>query len=297
VYLRADPQLTSLYDFETRPLYAAEDGARGQGANRTGKAGHDLYLDVPCGTQVWPHPRGEAMLGDLVEPGQALLVAPGGRGGRGNKALASATYQTPREAEDGEPGVERLVDLELKLIADVGLVGLPNAGKSTLLRRLSRARPRVAAYPFTTLHPHLGICALDEDRRLVIADIPGLIEGASQGAGLGHEFLRHLERTRVLAHLVAPDEAAGAEELDAALKTVEDELAAHSRELAAKPRLIVLTKLDLFPDDEGDRLVAALAERLGTPVHGISAVTGRGVRDLTEAVFETVTAAKGEARA
>ncbi len=284
VHLRANPQLTTLYDFDVKPLYAADDGKRGRGGNRKGRSGKDLYVHVPCGTQVWKHPRQDQMTADLVEPGQTLLLAKGGQGGLGNKSFATATYQTPREAERGEPGEEFLIDLELKLIADVGLIGLPNAGKSTLLRALSRARPRVASYPFTTLHPHVGICVIDEDRRLVVADIPGLIQGAHEGAGLGHDFLRHIERTQVLAHLI---ESAGGsvDQLIGAWKTIEEELSSYSPILAQKRRYLVLTKLDLIQPAQGERLVRELAARLGVTVLGISAVTRLGIQALVESLW------------
>jgi len=284
VYLCSDPQLTTLADCERRSFYAAEDGKPGGGACRTGRAGRDLVVKVPCGTLVWTFPRGETPLADLVEPGLRLLVARGGKGGRGNKALATATHQTPREAEDGEPGEEAVLELELKLIADVGLVGLPNAGKSTLLRRLSRARPRVAPYPFTTLHPHLGLCDLDDERRLTVADLPGLIEGAHRGAGLGHEFLRHIERTRVLAHLVS-SEKGNADLLFEDWRTVEEELASHSRLLFEKPRIAVVTKLDLLPEEKARRLIREFEQKLGREVLGISSVTGTGLGKLLEAFW------------
>ena len=281
VYLRADPQMTTLFDFESKPLFAAVDGTSGRRGNQTGASGKDLYIDLPCGTQVWHHPRREPMAHDLVEPGQTVLVARGGKGGRGNKSYAGPTNQAPRECEEGEAGEAARLDLELKLIADVGLVGLPNAGKSTLLRSLSRARPRVAAYPFTTLHPHLGLCEVDEDRRLVFADIPGLIEGAHEGAGLGHEFLRHVERTRVLAHLVSSETSDITTLLDA-YRTIEEELCSHSEALAAKDRVVILTKLDLYPEEEGKELTRTLAKALGKEVCGISGVSGLGVRTLIE---------------
>lgn len=289
VYLRADPQLTTLHDFSLKPRYDAEDGARGSGATRTGRSGEDLYILVPCGTMIWRHPK-EVLLGDLVNAGQTLLVARGGAGGRGNKAFATAINQTPRESTPGGAAENLLLDLELKLIADVGLTGLPNAGKSTLLRHLSRARPRVADYPFTTLHPHLGICELGPARRLVIADLPGLVEGAHRGTGLGHEFLRHVERTRVMAHLVS-SEPGDVEALAADWATIDTELSSYSATLAAKPSLVVLTKLDLFTAEEGLRLTRALAVCLDRPVLGISAVNGAGVRALAEALYARAAAA------
>jgi len=283
IFLRASPHLSTLYDLERRPVYAAEDGKPGQGGNRTGRSGKNLVIDVPCGTQVFIHPRGEKPDFDLTEPGQTVLVARGGRGGRGNKALATPVNQTPREAEEGEPGEEKVLDLELKLIADAGLVGLPNAGKSTLLRRLSRAHPKVGPYPFTTLHPSLGVAQLDEEKQVVLADIPGLIEGAHKGAGLGHEFLQHIERTKLLLHLVSC-ELGGPEELKKAWDTIASELDSYLPGLAGRVKLGVVTKLDLLSPEEGRRLVGEFSKLVPVEVIGISAVTGSGIFDLIRAL-------------
>jgi GTP-binding protein len=227
-------------------------------------------------------------------------VARGGKGGRGNRAFATSTRQAPRFAEEGEPGEERRLYLELKLLADAGLIGLPNAGKSTLLSRVSAATPKIADYPFTTLHPNLGLAELGDFRRLVIADIPGLIEGAHQGRGLGIEFLRHIERTRVLAHLVSVEpaldlEAAGrhgkaAEVLGASYRTVEEELSRYSIPLAGKERLAVLTKIDLLPPASRRSLASAFSRAIGQPVWAISGVTGEGVPELLRALEERVAA-------
>jgi len=286
VYLRATPQLATLYDFFLRPVYAAENGKRGAGNNRTGADGKDLTIAVPCGTEVWLHPK-RRLLADMVTPQERVLIARGGAGGRGNKHFATAVNQAPRTATEGGPGEELVLDLELKLIADIGLVGLPNAGKSALLRALSRARPKVADYPFTTRYPHLGICELDAERRLVIADLPGLIEGAHEGAGLGHEFLRHVERTKVLAHCVT-NEHGGAPEITAAFHILERELALAGAAREGAPRIVVLTKLDLLPDADAARLVKELGAVLRAPVYGVSAVSGAGLPALLAALWEAV---------
>ncbi|MBN1421807.1 MAG: GTPase ObgE [Planctomycetes bacterium] len=290
VTLRASHQLATLLDVARRASYRAEDGRPGGGKNRTGRSGADLVIEVPCGTLVRRADDG-VLLGDLAADGAELVVARGGRGGRGNRSFATATHQTPRECEPGEPGEEIRLDLELKLIADVGLVGLPNAGKSTLLSRVSSARPKVAEYPFTTLSPHLGIAELDLERRLVIADLPGLIEGAHLGVGLGIEFLKHIERTRVLVHLVA----AGGGDADALARdygAIVAELQAYSHELDRKPRLVCLSKSDLLPPEEAERLARGLSDRIGAPVRTISGVTGAGLRDLLERLWAGVRRAR-----
>ncbi len=239
VVLRVDDQLASLGDYRNQNLHSATSGNAGSGQNKSGKAGGDLILRVPPGTTVKDIASGE-IVADLVAPGQEIIVARGGRGGRGNARFASSTRRVPRIAEDGQPGEQRELELELRLIADVGLAGLPNAGKSSLLAALTRARPKIANYPFTTLTPNLGVARLDE-RELVIADIPGLIEGASKGAGLGEEFLRHIERTRLIVHVVdasLPDPLA-------AIKTIDTEIAAYGHALNELPELFALNKIDL----------------------------------------------------
>ncbi|HYM82661.1 MAG TPA: GTPase ObgE [Candidatus Dormibacteraeota bacterium] len=274
VYVRVDPGQTTLRDFQYRHHFRAEPGGRGERAKRHGKAGDDLRLDVPPGTGVIDDESG-ALVADLVAAGQEALVARGGRGGLGNVHFATATHQTPRHAQKGEPGEERWLRLELRLIADIGLVGLPNAGKSTLLAALTAARPRIASYPFTTLEPNLGVMDLgDEDgRRPTIADVPGLIEGASAGAGLGHAFLRHVERTRVLVHLV--DGSDPDPEWD--YRVIRDELEAHDPALLAKPMLVAFNKLDLpaataaWPAFRSARLAE------GIDVVAISASSGIGL--------------------
>ena len=305
VFLRADAQLTTLTDIARRSVYAARSGRKGTGADRSGAKGADLEIAVPVGTVVREieersEPREGRILGELLFEGQRLRVARGGKGGRGNNAFATSTRQAPRFAEDGEPGEERRLYLELKLLADGGLIGLPNAGKSTLLARVSAATPKIASYPFTTLHPNLGLAELGDYRRLVLADIPGLIEGAHQGRGLGHEFLRHIERTRVLAHLVSVEpamdlvhagkEGEAAEILAATYRTVEDELSRYSANLSEKERLVVLSKTDLLPPAARRSLAETFSRVIGQPVWPISGVTGEGVPELLLALEERVAA-------
>ena len=272
VILRVDPHVRTLLDCREQPRYRADSGRAGSGNNRSGRDGPDLIVRVPRGTVVKDAESG-AVLADLVSPDQEFVAAAGARGGRGNAEFATPTNQAPRRAEPGRTGEERRLELELKLIADVGLVGLPNAGKSTLLSRISRARPKIADYPFTTLEPNLGIAALDAERQFVVADVPGLIEGAHAGKGLGVQFLRHLERTRALAFLIdvtSPDPAAD-------LALLLREMAMHSEAFALRPRIVVLTKADLLPPEaHGDA-----ARRSGLPdAHLISAHSGEGVTAL-----------------
>lgn len=277
VYLRVNPQLNTLLPFVHQRHFAAENGQHGMGKGMHGRNGADLYIEVPPGTTVRDAQTGE-LLGDLTQPSQELLVARGGRGGRGNEAFKSPTHQAPRFAEKGVPGEERALRLELRLIADVGLVGKPNAGKSTLLARVSAARPKIADYPFTTLIPNLGVVEVG-GRTFVMADIPGLIEGAHSGAGLGLQFLRHVERTRLLVHLLdgsSPDPAAD-------YAAINRELAMYSAKLAAKPQIVVLNKLDL---PEARARWAPLRQELGEEVLGISAVTGEGVSGLLRVIVE-----------
>nr|WP_290667984.1 GTPase ObgE [Ardenticatena sp.] len=282
VYLRVDPQKSTLRSLHQQTHYRAGRGQHGSGNNKTGASGEDIYIDVPPGTVVRDAETGE-VLGDLTEPGQTLLVARGGRGGRGNAAFKSSTNQAPRIAEKGEPGEARWLILELKLLADVGLVGKPNAGKSTLLSVISRARPKIADYPFTTLEPNLGVVDLgDEYEPFVVADIPGLIEGAHEGRGLGDQFLRHIERTRLLVHLLdglSPDPLADFDAIDA-------ELAAYDERLAERPQIVVLTKMDIPDVRERWPLIREEIEARGYPVRAISAATGEGVRDLLYLVAE-----------
>ncbi len=286
VVLEVDPHVRTLLDCREQPRYKATSGKAGQGANRTGKDGDDLVIRVPIGTVIKDAETGET-LADLTTPGGTFLAAKGGRGGRGNTRFATSTNQAPRRADSGEQGGERQLVLELKLIADVGLVGLPNAGKSTMLSRVSRARPKIADYPFTTLEPNLGLVALDESRTFVVADLPGLIEGASQGKGLGHQFLRHVERTRVLAFLL---DAAG-DDPRATLEMLEREITTYGPTLAEKPRVLVLTKSDTLPPEQHD----GWAEQVGLPgAHLVSAHTGHGMKELLEDLWARIVAATGD---
>ena len=274
VRIRVDPGQTTLRDFRYRHHFKATPGGRGTRARRHGKAGDDLIIDVPPGTAIHDDETG-TLLADLVAGGQEAMVARGGRGGLGNTHFKSATHQAPRHAQNGEPGEERWLRLELRLIADVGLVGLPNAGKSTLLAAVTSARPKIADYPFTTLEPNLGVMDLgdDDERRPTIADVPGLIEGASSGAGLGHAFLRHVERTRVLVHVV--DGAARDPGWD--FDVIREELRAHDPALLAKPTLIVFNKMDL----DGARAAWPAFERArgdeGLEAVAVAAATGVGL--------------------
>jgi GTP-binding protein len=265
------------------------------GSNRTGKNGEDLELAVPIGTLVYEK-TGQPdepmrLLADLAVEGQRVLVASGGRGGMGNARFASSTNRAPRKVQPGEPGEIKDLRLELKLLADVGLVGFPNAGKSTLIARVSAARPKIADYPFTTLTPNLGMVRLSDNRSFVVADVPGLIEGAHRGLGLGHQFLRHLERTRVLVHLIDVTGASGRDAVQD-LDVVRRELQLFDSALAAKPQLVVANKIDAI-DPEGDaERITALARRaaeLGLPFFRISGVTGAGVPELLEAVWQRLT--------
>ena len=281
VYLEVDPNLNTLIHFKKRSHFKAEAGGRGSGKNQQGKAGADLLIPVPPGTEVQDADTGE-FVADLVDEDQRMLVAKGGRGGRGNAAFASSTNQAPRLAEHGEPGEERWLRLEMKLIADAGVIGMPNAGKSTLLSVVSAARPKIAAYPFTTLQPNLGVVQLEGYETFVLADVPGLIEGASEGAGLGHQFLRHVERTRLLIHLL---DGASQDPLED-WNTINEELSQFSPGLAAKPQIAVLNKMDL-PDAQAwwPLVQEAMAER-GLEAHAISAVTGQGVKPLMRRTYE-----------
>jgi GTP-binding protein len=275
VYLVVDRNLNTLVHFRRRVHFRAERGGRGSGKNQQGSMGEVRLVPVPPGTIAYEAESGE-LLGDLVEDDQRLLVARGGRGGRGNAAFASPTNQAPRLAEHGEPGEERWLRLELKLIADVGVVGVPNAGKSTLLSRVSAARPKIAAYPFTTLQPNLGVVQVEGYDTFVLADVPGLIEGASGGAGLGHQFLRHVERTRLLIHLL---DGAAVDPL-ADYATINRELAQFSERLAAKPQIVALNKMDLPDAQAWWPLVQEAMEERGVEAHAISAVSGEGVGSL-----------------
>ncbi len=280
VWLEVGPHVRTLLDCREQPQYKAGVGRPGSGNNKSGKQGEDLIVRVPRGTVVKDVETGE-LIADLLRVGDRFCAARGGRGGRGNARFATPTHQAPRRADPGEAGEERTVELELKLIADIGLVGLPNAGKSTLLSRISRARPKVADYPFTTLEPNLGIVSLEDERTFVVADLPGLIEGASEGKGLGLKFLRHVERTGVLVFLLD----AATEDPLGTLALLEREIAGYSAALAEKPRRVVLSKADLLPPEEH----AELPARLGLPdALLISAHSGEGVRALLEELWTMI---------
>jgi len=283
VVLVATSSKKTLLDFKYKRHFKAQDGEPGKGKKMHGKKGEDLVIFVPVGTVVKDAQTGEVIC-DLTEEGQRCVVARGGRGGRGNARFATPTDQAPTYAEKGEPGEERRLLLELKLIADAGLVGLPNAGKSTLLSKLTKARPKVGNYPFTTLTPNLGVLELDETRRLVLADIPGLIEGAHRGAGLGHEFLRHVERTGFLVHLIDVSDFREAEPLEA-YETVRKELRLYSPELAKKPHLVVATKIDALSDRSLLGELKRRFEEQGVPFFAVSALTGEGLKELKEGLW------------
>jgi GTP-binding protein len=280
VVLRATEGHTNLAHLSSQRHWNAESGERGQGSDRFGRGGSDLTIEVPPGTLVRDRDRGH-LLSDLKNPGDQVIVAHGGRGGHGNAHFKSATNRAPRQCEEGHPGEERWITLELKVIADVGLIGLPNAGKSTLLSRISRAHPEIADYPFTTKYPNLGTVIV-ADRTFVVADIPGLIEGASNGHGLGHEFLRHVERTTLLVHLI---EAVPVDESDPVenYRTIRNELEKYSPALAVRPELLVVTKMDVTGAQETRARIAAELER---EVPAISAVTGQGIPQLLHRIIK-----------
>src|SRR4051812_5312372 len=288
VVLVCDPSLRDLQAYKRQAHFKARRGGHGQGAMRHGATGEALEVRLPPGTVV--RSEADSRVIDLVRPGQRVVVARGGAGGRGNKQFAHATRQAPRFAEKGVAGEEDWLQLRLKLLADVGLVGLPNAGKSSLLRRLTRAAPKVANYPFTTLEPVLGVLDRDE-RQLVLADIPGLIEGASGGAGLGHEFLAHVERTRLLVHVLELAPVDGSDPEDN-WRTIEGELAAHDPRLAGLPRVLALSKADLVPAEDAAAAREAWAERLGeaVPVVVTSSATGAGLDAVVAELFARVPA-------
>ena len=286
VFLVADDSINTLVDFRVARKYRAESGHSGAGRNMTGKSGNDLVIKVPRGTVIHDVDTGE-LIGDLTELGQRLKVAEGGRGGLGNTRFKSSTNQAPRKITQGTHGEARHLRLELKLIADVGLVGLPNAGKSTLIRSMSAAKPKVADYPFTTLHPNLGVVSVGPLQSFVMADVPGLIEGAAEGAGLGIQFLKHLQRTRLLLHLVdiAPlDVSADPAE---AFRSIEKELVKFSADLTEKPRWLVINKTDLLPPDDLKVAKEMLLDELEWqgPVFLVSAETGEGTEALGQAVM------------
>ena len=295
IYIVASSSKNTLVDFRYHPEFKAQRGQHGQGSNKTGHTGHDLEVEVPVGTLVFdladaqsadagPSPH---QIADLVDEGQKVLVARGGRGGRGNAHFVSSTNRAPRRTEPGERGEERFLRLQLKLLADVGLVGFPNAGKSTLIARISAARPRIADYPFTTLTPNLGVVSMSDDRTFVVADVPGLIQGAHAGQGLGHQFLRHIERTKVLIHVVDVSGASGREPVED-FDTIIDELRRFDQKVAAKPQIVAANKIDAVDDPSRVERLERHVSRLGLPFYRISGVTGEGIDRLLEAAWRQI---------
>ena len=285
VVLVASEHYNTLLHLRFNPEHTAQRGRHGEGSNRTGRDGQSVEVAVPVGTVVYDADTGE-QLHDFTEDGERFIAAHGGRGGRGNQHFATPTHQAPTEHEPGKPGEEKRLRLELKLLADVGLVGFPNAGKSTLISRISAARPKIADYPFTMLEPNLGVVSVD-DRTFVVADIPGLIEGAHEGHGLGIQFLRHVERTRLLAHLVDVSEASGRDPVHD-FEVILSELGSFSPELAGRRMIVVATKLDAVQDPERLESLRRLAQARGLPFHAISSVTGEGLDALIYAMAEVV---------
>jgi GTP-binding protein len=297
VYLVASAHQNTLVNYRFHPIFKAQRGQHGMGSNCTGKGGEDLELHVPPGTVAYETgPDGPIQLADLTEVGQRVLVARGGRGGRGNSAFATATNRAPRRTEPGEPGEERTIHLRLKLLADVGLVGFPNAGKSTLIASISAARPKIADYPFTTLTPNLGVVQLSGDRSFVVADVPGLIEGAHEGHGLGTRFLAHLERTKVLVHMIDVSSMSDRDPVEdfeiicrelEQFATLEDD---GRVALASKPRIAAANKIDALDDPDRLARLEQHMKTLGVPFFAISAATGEGVPPLLEAMWREIAA-------
>src|SRR5262245_38291146 len=297
VWVVASAHVNTLINYRFHPLFNAERGTHGQGSNCTGRGGQDLELAVPIGTLVYEKSDNPddalRLVADLAEDGQRVQVARGGRGGFGNAHFATSTNRAPRKVQPGEPGDVKNLRLELKLLADVGLVGFPNAGKSTLIARISAARPKIADYPFTTLTPNLGVVRLSDDRSFVVADVPGLIEGAHRGHGLGHQFLRHLERTKVLVHLVDVSGASGRDPVED-LDTVRRELELFQPALAAKPEIVAANKIDAIDPTHNESLEALKrrAAALDLPFLQVSAVTGAGIPDLLEAMWRRLASSR-----
>jgi GTPase len=281
VILVANSSLQTLLDFRYAHRFQAQNGVKGGSKNMTGANGADRIVEVPCGTLVYDLGK-DQLMGDLVEPGQRLVVAPGGKGGLGNKHFLSNRNRAPERSQPGAPGAIRQIRLELKLLAEVGIIGLPNAGKSTLISTLSSAKPKIADYPFTTLVPNLGVVRKPTGDGTLFADIPGLIAGAHEGQGLGHDFLRHIERTKLLLHLV---DGTAADPL-ADYRTIQQELAAYGRGLAGRPQLLAINKVDALPDEAVAVLASQLALVTGTPVFRISAVSRQGTDELLQAVWK-----------
>jgi len=294
VYIVATPTKNTLIDFRYHPEFDAKRGAHGQGSNKTGHGGNDLEIPVPIGTLVFEKNQetGElTTLADLTADGQRVLVARGGRGGRGNARFVSSTNRAPRRTEPGGEGEDRFLRLQLKLIADAGLVGFPNAGKSTLISRISAARPKIADYPFTTLSPNLGVVSLPDDRSFVVADVPGLIEGAHQGHGLGHQFLRHIERTKVLVHLVDVSGASGRDPVQD-FDTIVDELRLFDAKVAAKPMIVAASKMDAVDDASRVAVLERHVRDRGLSFFRISAAAGTGLDALLEAMWRQIAAVR-----
>ena len=289
IYLVADTHENTLLKFRFNHTFRAERGRHGEGSNRHGRSGEDLEIRVPVGTVIYDVETGE-ILHDFTQANESLLIAKGGRGGHGNAHFASSINRVPYKAQDGAPGEEKTLRLELKLLADVGLVGYPNVGKSTLISRISAARPKIAEYPFTTMEPHLGVVSLDTDRSFVVADIPGLIEGAHLGAGLGVQFLKHIERTRLLLHLIDMSEMSDRDPIDE-FHTINSELAEHNADLPRKPKIIVAAKMDAAIATKVQKLSRWCAKN-NLEFVKISSITGEGLEDLKRAVFSKLSAAK-----
>jgi GTP-binding protein len=284
VFLESTEGLNTLLHLRYNPEHKAERGRHGEGSNRSGKDGEHAVVMVPTGTQVFD-PETNELLFDFTEPGQRYLAAKGGKGGWGNAHFATSTRQAPKFHYTGRPGDERELQLELKLIADVGLVGFPNAGKSTLITVISAAKPKIADYPFTTLEPNLGVVDMGDFRTFVVADIPGLIEGASSGAGLGHRFLRHVERTKLILHLVDVSSLSGREPVDD-YEIIDRELEKYDPDLAARHQIVVATKVDALDEPERLELLKQRAREDNKPFFAISSVTGRGVKELVDTVSQ-----------
>lgn len=290
IVFEAVANLNTLIDFRYQQHFKAERGKNGAGRNCTGASGEDLIIKVPVGTQIVANDS-ETLLMDMLHEGQRYIAAKGGKGGRGNDSYKSSTNQAPYQADEGTPGEEMWVWLKLKLIADVGLVGLPNAGKSTLLAAISRAKPKIADYPFTTLHPHLGVAQVD-DHELLIADIPGLIEGASEGVGLGTHFLKHVERCSVLIHLVD----ALTEDVTIPYRTIRQELEKYSSQLAQKPEIVVLNKIDALTEEEVIKKIKKLEKTANKKVYAMSGVSQKGVTDVLRVAYRYVHERKEEGK-
>src|SRR3989454_6002322 len=289
IYMESSERHNTLVHFRFNPEYKAQRGRHGEGANKTGREGEDIILKVPVGTILYDDDTGEK-IHDFSDPDERIVVARGGRGGRGNARFATSTHQAPREHEDGRPGEERVYRLELKLLADVGLVGYPNVGKSTLISRISAARPKIADYPFTTLEPNLGVVAVGDAREevsFVVADIPGLIEGAHTGSGLGTQFLRHIERTRLLVHLVDMSDASGRTDVVKDVEVILGELSSFGAELEKKPMLMVASKIDVANPEKLKKL-KQWSTRKKLKLYPISAVTGEGIEKLKFAIADEV---------